>query len=334
MGWTYTDPLTQLTFAISQNIQRIFITADPILQTHYTMQNAKTFAGDFEFECDLLISALPALAEGLISKAADLNAFVAILSSGGVRFSVAGAQVDFTNNLISINKLTRVKFSRVGTTGTVTISGLSQSLTVNGSSFVVDSLMALPSISRFTAGIMADPTLTDLATPSNSESWKLDQPFPVTTEQSSSGSNLLTYVNADSVTRELFTFIDDNWSGAELVVNGGFDADTDWGKGAGWSISGGTASYDGTGGTSSIGQSIGVQDGLVYRVTLNVIANTGTGTNPIDIGATRYNNLHLNTGFHTFTDAQGVGTSILLFGRASEPYEIDNISVKRILEVA
>ena len=32
--------------------------------------------------------------------------------------------------------------------------------------------------------------------------------------------------------------------GSELVTNGGFDSDSDWTKGTGWSISGGTANYN------------------------------------------------------------------------------------------
>ena len=34
--------------------------------------------------------------------------------------------------------------------------------------------------------------------------------------------------------------------GSELVTNGSFDADSDWTKQSGWTISGGTANCDGT----------------------------------------------------------------------------------------
>ena len=46
--------------------------------------------------------------------------------------------------------------------------------------------------------------------------------------------------------------------GSELVTNGGFDTDSDWIKGTGWTISGGTANCDGTQtGNTLIYQNIG-----------------------------------------------------------------------------
>jgi hypothetical protein len=76
-------------------------------------------------------------------------------------------------------------------------------------------------------------------------------------------------------------------TGSNLVTNGTFDSDTDWVKGVGWSISGGTASCDGTQtGTSSLSQAAGVIAGATYKCTFTIsnysagqarINNSGAG---------------------------------------------------------
>ena len=59
----------------------------------------------------------------------------------------------------------------------------------------------------------------------------------------------------------------------ELVTNGGFDADSDWTKEAGWSISGGTAAA--LNATGNIYQIIdGLTIGQTYKISINVLAVT------------------------------------------------------------
>jgi len=60
--------------------------------------------------------------------------------------------------------------------------------------------------------------------------------------------------------------------GASLVVNGEFDADTDWTKGSVWAIAGGVATLDGSQtAASSISQSVNVVDQQVYEVSFTVL---------------------------------------------------------------
>lgn len=60
-------------------------------------------------------------------------------------------------------------------------------------------------------------------------------------------------------------------AGSELITNGGFDADTDWIKGAGVTISGGTANFVTTGDViNALYQSAGIAKGKVYQVTYTV----------------------------------------------------------------
>jgi hypothetical protein len=79
---------------------------------------------------------------------------------------------------------------------------------------------------------------------------------------------------------------------AEIVTNGGFSTDTAWTKGAGWTISGGTANKS-AGAASLISQvaASGLSPGRVYRVTFNLAATAGTiklqaltGGGGVDVG--------------------------------------------------
>ena len=52
--------------------------------------------------------------------------------------------------------------------------------------------------------------------------------------------------------------------GSELITNGTFDTDSDWGKGSGWTISGGKANRSGESGNSPINQNVPVVNGRKY----------------------------------------------------------------------
>jgi hypothetical protein len=67
-----------------------------------------------------------------------------------------------------------------------------------------------------------------------------------------------------------------NALGPELVTNGGFAADTDWTKGSGWSISGGTASRIADATFTNLQQSSILVIGKTYEITLDVTAISGS----------------------------------------------------------
>ena len=118
------------------------------------------------------------------------------------------------------------------------------------------------------------------------------------------------------------------YTGDELVTNGTFDTDSNWTKGTGWSISGGIATYDGTGGTSAMAQADVIEVGKTYKVTIEVISNEGTGANTIYLGGTVLNSSHLSVGTHTFYGAtSNTSVSLNIYGRSGEVFQIDNVSV-------
>jgi hypothetical protein len=64
--------------------------------------------------------------------------------------------------------------------------------------------------------------------------------------------------------------------GAELVTNGGFDTDTAWTKGAGWTISGGAANSAAGNAFSALTQSLSATGGVTYRIELTVTRTAGS----------------------------------------------------------
>lgn len=64
----------------------------------------------------------------------------------------------------------------------------------------------------------------------------------------------------------------------ELLINPGFDTDTDWTKGTGWTISGGRARCDHSSGVTDIYQSVaGMTEGNWYRVFVWITGYTSGG---------------------------------------------------------
>ncbi len=120
--------------------------------------------------------------------------------------------------------------------------------------------------------------------------------------------------------------------GSEEVSCGNFECavPTDsWDEGTGWLINGGTATYDGSAGTQAISQSItNVQLGTSCKVTIDVLANQGTGANTIFLGGTVLNSNHLDVGSYTFYGSFTSDTNLYIYGRSGEVFEIDNVSVK------
>jgi len=64
------------------------------------------------------------------------------------------------------------------------------------------------------------------------------------------------------------------------VTNGAFDADTDWVKSTGWTISGGTANANIASGFNDIDQALTLSVGTTYRLDFSVTALTSGGVTP------------------------------------------------------
>ena len=122
-----------------------------------------------------------------------------------------------------------------------------------------------------------------------------------------------------------------NVLGPNLVRNGTFDTDSEWTKNTGWTISGGTANYDGSGGTVSIVQNSLLTAGVQYVMSFDVISNEGTGGNSVFLGSSnQISGDHLDPGSHTFTGISD-GTVIHIYGRTDENFVIDNVVIREVI---
>lgn len=111
----------------------------------------------------------------------------------------------------------------------------------------------------------------------------------------------------------------------ELAVNGGFDADASWTKGAGWTIAGGVGVA--TASSADLSQAV-LTVGKWYRVTFDATVVSGTVTPKAGSGA---------SGTAVSATASGVTavlraatTTSLIFTGSTFTGTIDNISVKEI----
>ena len=121
----------------------------------------------------------------------------------------------------------------------------------------------------------------------------------------------------------------------EIITNGGFDTDTAWDKGAGWSISAGVASASTT--TSNLGQAVsgGLKPGRSYLVTYTLVNYTG-GTVRVDlrgnVGSTRSTN---GTYVEVITVTSYLEVDDVRFvGLTAFTGDIDNVSVKEVKTIA
>lgn len=119
---------------------------------------------------------------------------------------------------------------------------------------------------------------------------------------------------------------------AQFITNGAFATDTDWTKGAGWSITGGQAVYAGGAGLEEFSQDFGalvapLVNGNNYRVTITVV--NASNVNVLISGGVGSQNLGTaNAGTSTLdftaTDAR---TTIILRNVDGDPVTIDNVSL-------
>ena len=83
-------------------------------------------------------------------------------------------------------------------------------------------------------------------------------------------------ISVRQVSAPQFGWPEPEFIGSELVTNGGFDTDTDWTKGTGWTISGGVAVATSVTGAQSIYQPITRTAGSIYAVSVEVSGSSGS----------------------------------------------------------
>ena len=142
-----------------------------------------------------------------------------------------------------------------------------------------------------------------------------------------SRSSLATFVDKDGLIKV------SGITSTELVVNGGFDTDTNWTKGNGAYISEGKGNIIGDGSSfTNLSQSNVFTVGKFYKVTLDAVINSGLGLKVQD-GSTNENFGFITTS-GTYTFYSQANHSSLVIGRRTggtvfDSY-VDNVSVVEI----
>jgi hypothetical protein len=129
--------------------------------------------------------------------------------------------------------------------------------------------------------------------------------------------------------------------GDNAVTNGTFDTDSDWTKGAGWTISGGVASIVNPATSSTyIQQALpSITQGAVYEVSVD-IASLGTGVLEVRLGSNATDGGVLDfastgTQLKAVGSWTGNGTTLFIRGTStSGTYTFDNISVREVNPLA
>lgn len=119
--------------------------------------------------------------------------------------------------------------------------------------------------------------------------------------------------------------------GSELVTNGSFDNSSSWGMQSSWSISNGSANYDGIS-SHYIEQSNVFSANTNYKITFTISNNT-SGIISIRDGAaaTLVPNTNYTNGTHTLYIKSNTNTALRIYGvGGSGTLSIDNVSVKEV----
>jgi hypothetical protein len=152
-------------------------------------------------------------------------------------------------------------------TGTITLTGASTSGPLVGTGAGEQNRVSLTFTP--TAGTL---TLTVSGTVSNAQ---LEQGQTASSYIPTTGSTATRAAQSLTAPSSVTNWPTPQYIGSELVTNGTFDTDTGWTKGTGWTISGGTATHAGSGGT--INQTIsGLTVGAVYSYTATLDATGDT----------------------------------------------------------
>ena len=115
--------------------------------------------------------------------------------------------------------------------------------------------------------------------------------------------------------------------GADLIINGNFSADSNWSKGTGWSISGGSANCDGSQTTnSSIYQTNVVEVGKTYLVTYT--ATITSGQIRAKAGFSGNGTFRTQSGIYQEYIVAVTNATFYLEGDADFVGNIDNVSVE------
>ena len=318
-------------------VTRFFTDLDVSASMRYELSSPVTLTGDFEIEIDFATTSASTII--MIGDSTSTVSWIALIS-GIIRAKIGGTSID---SVLTFNdgKLHTARVVRVGSAITVYVDGVSVASGTDSDPATFNQIGTYINGIYFD-GILANLKITDGTT--LVADMPLDEDFATTTTANNlaNPSNNATAININE--SELFTFTDDGWLGVELVTNGDFATDSDWTKGVGWTIDtgAGTANGDGTGSNTAL---VNVDTNLVITgreyITMFDITSYTSGRVNIRIkgdGSGGQGTSRTAAGAYSEVLTAGGNSQDIRFQSSSNPEEfngsIDNVSVKRLLEVA
>jgi len=238
-----TDMISPIITTMTPGLTRHFTPMDPALTQFYTINNPPSFTGDFVLSVDVMGSNLSGDQAIIESSIFDMNLgeiLFYIDDPDGLEI-IIGTETGFIRKIfggqssILNGKLNKVTLKRENGVIKARLNGvqLGSSLT-NTSEIKFSQGRVGGGNGREFDGIQANLKFID-----DSGSEPVTTVFPLD-QTGAFEDTRLTYNNFTASDPKLFNLTSEgNWLGQELVVNGGFDTDSDWIKQAGWSISGG-----------------------------------------------------------------------------------------------
>ena len=119
--------------------------------------------------------------------------------------------------------------------------------------------------------------------------------------------------------------------GEELVTNGGFDTDSDWNKGTGWTISGSELNATSVTTSSAAYQLASISVGKTYKVVFEITSYTNGGV-ALRAGTSSAITYFSGVGVHTnYINVTGGALQLRFNTNSTSTLSIDNVSVKEVL---
>ena len=114
-----------------------------------------------------------------------------------------------------------------------------------------------------------------------------------------------------------------------LVTNGTFDADTNWTKGTGWTISGGVASFSSATGSDLTQTGLSFAANTTYKLSFNMTQVSGGGFRfVVDTTGSFVSGYFSTTASHTFLFSAGAASTRLRLGPlGGASFSVDNVAI-------
>jgi hypothetical protein len=295
--------------------------------TDYLTIPMVSLSGEFSIEFDAMIES-PSSSCAVLGNSVNADSFLAIYADGSIRFSIDGAAAGSVAGVWDDGVTNKVTFTRDASNNiSVTLNS------VEVASGVTASLLEFDLLMRYTsAGFGAAGTLSNIKIHDGGvliRDYLVDDNSNTLTDKASGQWGAV--INGEAEDWFISGDVGGDWFGPELINNGKFDTDTSWGKGTGWSISGGLANLVSNGSASNLSQDGVFTIGRKYLYGFNVETD-GDPITAQSSGGQTITGLSGSTGrLETYWVAD---SDAALFKRlsGSPTGYIDNVVAKEVLE--